>query len=107
MKSKQNPALRDITQNFGASRQVITIERPWQGCWRVCTNGKPVADWSSEQSAISHAKRLGWRGNGSPSAGPAPLLGNEKPPVYRASAFVRLAGNESIGLATGPVMRFT
>ena len=97
-----NPAIRDIT-DIAASKNVVAIETPWKGCWRVTVNKKPASDWSDEASAISHAKRLGWRGNGKPQGQPA-TLANER--TAGAAAFVNTREDGVVMLSIGPVLKF-
>lgn len=88
-----------MKNNIATSPNAITIETPWRGCWRVCINGKPASDWSDQASAETHAKRLGWRGNGKPQGTPASLV-NERGG--------RLAANEvapGVWLGLGPVQQ--
>jgi DNA-binding transcriptional regulator PaaX len=86
--NEQNMSLSNIT----TSPNAITIETPWDGCWRVCINKKPASDWSTRADAEAHARRLGWRGNGEPQGTPSTLV-NE-----------RQFGNERLSI--GPTVRF-
>ena len=86
-------------KSIATSKNAITIETPWRGCWRVCINNKPASDWSDEPSAIAHATRLGWRGNDQVQGKPASLV-NER---SRSVCFVNEARN--VMLSLGPTMR--
>ena len=94
MKSFNPNAPRNITGDFAVSRNVVAITRPSKGCWRVEVNGRPVNDWSDQQSAEADATRRGWRGNGA-KQGQQKDMFNER---------VRLGANEVV-LAIGPTMR--
>ena len=85
-----NPAIREL-RGIGTSPSKIEITTPWKGCWRIVKDGKPQSDWSDEESARAHFKRLGGRPDGAPQGNPQSMLNS------------RLAGNEIL-LAVGPLV---
>lgn len=84
---------------IAVSQNIVAIETPYAGCWRVTVNKKPVADWCNRQDAERDAHRRGWRPDGKPGQ-PATMINS------RPACFVNTREDGIVLQSLGPVLKF-